>query len=215
MSSCAQSQDPRGSSLLSLSCLWPPPRVRAAAAPRWGWHRGRLPCGSTALRSSGPGRAPELTARCALRSNTWRESVNEARRARRPRPCGARGHSLETPWRLGQIRCIPFFKRNSTLAGHRGRANARGQQPGWVTGLTRTEEVGWLALKQPIVDTHLSRHWSPIVCRGYAFVGFAARTARMQNGSERPQSVGRQRLLSDSPIDRARCAQKLGFATMR
>ena len=42
-------------------------------------------------------RARTRCAPAALRSNSWRESVDEARCARRPHPCGARRHSTPAP----------------------------------------------------------------------------------------------------------------------
>ena len=42
-------------------------------------------------------RARTRCAPAALRSDSWRESVDEARCARRPRPCGARRHSTPAP----------------------------------------------------------------------------------------------------------------------
>ena len=112
------------------------------------------PAGRLRCAPSGRGRAPELAARQWRSAQTAGASQSTKRAARAapvpavlaatqtPAPAGHSRHPLATPWRLGQILGIQLVKGNSALAGHRGRANTRGQQPGLVTGLTRTDGVG-------------------------------------------------------------------------
>ncbi len=70
-------------------------RIASFAASRQAVRCGGSRCGGwrfapTPLRCSSQGRAVELAARCALRSNSHGELVNEARTARRPCACASR-----------------------------------------------------------------------------------------------------------------------------
>ena len=147
----------------------PVPRGRAAAASRRGGlsGRSRLRLDCAVLLAVGA-RARTRCAPAALHSNSWRESVHEARCARRPHPCGARrpstpapaGRSRRSPRRLGSLDKYgaPCFCLVLASSGHRGRDDARGHRLDRGPGLTRIADRHASALVVMDDRHHHPRH---------------------------------------------------------
>ena len=117
--------------------------------PAGAGYRGGLACGSTALCSSGRGRAPELAAR--LRRSTQTAGASQfTKRAARAAPTPAvraapqrqprRDAAAASLRRLGgwDKFALPLLMRDLASSGHRGGDDARGQRDlTWRPGLTR------------------------------------------------------------------------------